>query len=82
MQMKREVGEKGQIVLPKDIREYFNLKPGTRIIFEIRGNEVVLRPERTGEEFVSYFCRTSRKPKKKISAKAIKKAIEEQYDLR
>ncbi len=79
MQMKRAVGEKGQIVLPKDIRDYLNIKPGTRVIFEVRGKEVVIKLERTGTEFVEYFCKTSSKLKKSVTAKEIKKTIEEQY---
>lgn len=69
-------------MLPKDIREYLKIKPGSRVIFEVRGNEVVLRPEKPGEDFVQYFCATSRKPKKKIRARTIKKTIEDQYGVR
>lgn len=76
--MKRELGEKGQVVLPKDIRDYLNIKPGTKVVFEIRGGEVIIRPAKNSKEFVDYFCRTSRKLKKSVSTKAIKKTIEKQ----
>lgn len=82
MQMKREVGQKGQIVLPKDVRDYLNIKPGSRIILEIRGTEVVLKPERTADDFVDYFSKTLKKPRRRISMRTIKKALEEEYDLR
>ena len=42
MRIKREVGEKGQMVLPKDIREHLNIKPGSGIVFEVRGDEVLV----------------------------------------
>ena len=42
MRIKREVGEKGQVVLPKDIREHLNIKPGSGIVFEVRGDEVLV----------------------------------------
>lgn len=39
-----KVSSKGQIVLPKDIRERFNIKPGDEVeIFEF-GREIVLVP--------------------------------------
>ena len=81
MRIKREVGEKGQVVLPKDIRDHLNIKPGSGVVFEVRGNEVILKPERTGKEFVDYFCATSRKLRKPVSLKTIKKTIEEQYGV-
>ncbi len=38
------VDSKGRIVLPKDIREKCGIKPGSRILVEVRGtNEVLLR---------------------------------------
>lgn len=78
--MKREVGEKGQIVLPKDIRDYLNIRPGSKIGFEIKGGEVIIKPVMTGKEFVEYFCSTSKKLKKPLSPKQIKKILDEQYE--
>ena len=80
MEMKREVGEKGQIVLPKDIREYLDIKPGSKVSFEIRGQEIVIKPVRTGREFVEYFCNTSKKLRKSLTIKDIKKTLDEQYE--
>ncbi|MBI3940729.1 MAG: AbrB/MazE/SpoVT family DNA-binding domain-containing protein [Acidobacteria bacterium] len=80
--MKRQIGSRGQIVLPKDIRDHFSIKPGTKVSFEVRRNEIVIKPEKLGEEFVDYFCSTSAKLKKGASVRAIKKLLEEGYDLR
>ena len=38
MIIKREISEKGQIVIPKDIREYLGLKEREKVIFEIKNN--------------------------------------------
>lgn len=36
---------KGQLTIPKDVRERLSLKPGTRFYVTIRGNEVVAMPK-------------------------------------
>ena len=38
------VGAKGQVVIPKEIRAMFHIKPGTRVHFEVRHGEIVLTP--------------------------------------
>ncbi|KIQ54874.1 AbrB/MazE/SpoVT family DNA-binding domain-containing protein [Meiothermus taiwanensis] len=44
--VKRRVGSKGQITLPKQIRELLGLEPGGEVLLELRGGEVVLRARR------------------------------------
>lgn len=39
---------KGQIVIPKRIREALGLRPGTKIIVELEDGKVVLRPVKEG----------------------------------
>ncbi len=77
MIIKREISEKGQIVIPKDIREYLGLKEREKVIFEIKNNEVVLKKEQTSEEFLKDFLDV---PKLKRPKKTIKEMILEQYD--
>lgn len=36
---------KGQLTIPKDVRDRLSLKPGTRFYVTIRGNEVVAMPK-------------------------------------
>lgn len=45
--MKTTVSSKGQVVIPKEIRDRHGLEPGTRLEVEDRGDVIVLR--RTGE---------------------------------
>ncbi len=80
MKMKREVGEKGQIVIPKDIREYAGIKPGSSVIFEIKGKEVIIKPEKTGKEFVEDFCNVPKNLRKDLDIKKIKKILDEQHE--
>lgn len=78
--MKRTVGEKGQIVLPKDVREFIGIKSGSEIVFEIRGREIVIKLEKSGEDFLKDFLDVPKR-KKPLTIKEIKKTLEEQYDL-
>ncbi len=38
------ITEKGQITIPKKIRDALNLKPSDKIIFVRRGNAIILKP--------------------------------------
>jgi len=40
------VSTKGQIVIPKEVRERFGLRPGTKIDVKLKGNEITLKPMR------------------------------------
>ena len=80
MRIRREIGEKGQVVIPRDIRELLGLKQGSSIVFEINDREVKIRPEKNAEEIVEDFFNVP-KIKKKLTQKEIKKAIEQQYEL-
>jgi AbrB family looped-hinge helix DNA binding protein len=40
---KATISRKGQISIPKTIREQLNLKPGTQLSLDVQGEKVVLR---------------------------------------
>lgn len=40
-----KVSSKGQVTLPSTVRIKLGIKAGSRIQFELRGDELVLRPE-------------------------------------
>ena len=47
--MATNITSKGQVTVPKSIRDYLGLKPGSAVIFErIPGGDVVLRPASRG----------------------------------
>jgi len=53
--MTRRIGAKGQVVIPKDVRDRAHLHPGDEVDFELRDGEVVLialrRPLALGGRF-------------------------------
>ena len=78
MLIEREIGEKGQVVIPKDIRSLLGLKVGQKIIFEVKENEVLIKSEQDPERFLEDFFNV---PKKNITMKQIKKLLDEKYDI-
>ena len=79
MIIRREIGEKGQIVIPKDIRKHLGLDIGINITLEVKDDELVKKKEKDPIATVEDFFNTP-KIKKKISTKELKKLYEEQYE--
>lgn len=71
MIIRRKVGPKGQVVIPKDIRDLLNIKPGSEILIELNGNEIVIRAAHDEENFLEKFIKTPKKLKEKIDYKKI-----------
>lgn len=76
MILKRKVGPKGQIVIPKDIRDYFKINAGSEIVFEVRQNEIIIRPAKKDKEFLEEFLNTPQKLKDPVDFKQI---LDKQY---
>jgi len=55
--MTGRIGAKGQVVIPKAVRERANLLPGDEVDFEFRADEIVMiarrRPARLGGRFAN-----------------------------
>ncbi len=76
MKMRRPIGQKGQIVIPKDLRDYLGLKEGGEVEFVIDNGKVLLKSAVTSEEAVEAYVRVV---KKKLRHHVeIKKIIEEE----
>lgn len=76
----RQLGEKGQVVIPKDVREILGLKERENIVFEIKDKEVNIKKEQDPEEFLVDFLNMP-KPKKNLTLKDLREIEEESYDL-
>jgi len=55
MIVKRKIGPKGQVVIPKDIRQHMGVEPGSEVIFEVREKEVVMEPSRAPADIVNEY---------------------------
>lgn len=80
MIMKRQIGEKGQIVIPKDVRKMFKINSGTTLTIEVEGDSIILKKEQDPEEFLKDFLDVP-KPKKNLTLKDLKKIEYESYGI-
>jgi len=47
LEIRMRVGPKGQVVIPKVLRNAFKIGPGTEVTFSIEAEKIVLRATRT-----------------------------------
>ena len=76
MILKKKLGPKGQLLIPKDIRNFIGIKPGGTVILEIIDDYIKIRANDLQNNFLNDFVKSHKKFKNK---KDIKKIIEEQY---
>lgn len=74
------MGEKGQVVIPRDIREILGVREGEEIVFEVVGDEVKIKKKEEIEKFLKEFFSIARL-KKDLTIRDLKKIEEESYDL-
>ena len=48
-----EIEERGRVLIPKELRQELNLKPGQKLIVERRGKEIVMKPPINKDKFIS-----------------------------
>jgi AbrB family looped-hinge helix DNA binding protein len=76
----KNLGPKGQVVIPKRMREAVGIKPGSQVILEMRDNEIVITKSTVKGTYTKYFISTvAPKLKKKVD---IKKIISEEVNSR
>ena len=81
MELERTISEKGQIVIPRDIREYLGIKSGSEVVFDINDGAVIMKPKKSGRDTVEEFCSISKKRFAKMSPRRLKKLLGEQYEV-
>lgn len=70
--------QKGQVAIPKSIRDYFHLKPHDKVHFEVQDEKIVATPAPTIDEMFGMF-KTSKPITKKEMKKAIRDATLEKF---
>ncbi|MGD0978269.1 MAG: AbrB/MazE/SpoVT family DNA-binding domain-containing protein [Candidatus Bathyarchaeia archaeon] len=76
----KSVGPKGQVVIPKRIRNALGLKPGVDVTIELRGDEIVISKPKIEGSYTEYYISTqSAKLKESVD---IKKMITEEVTQR
>ncbi len=63
MQVEGKVGSKGELFVPKKIREKLGLKPGKKVIFSVKKDKLIVEPIKSIEELLE------KKPKIIIDSK-------------
>ncbi|MEN9376421.1 MAG: hypothetical protein RL710_1578 [Pseudomonadota bacterium] len=48
--MQTTLTSKGQVTIPRDVRQHFGLKQGMAVTFEIEGDHIALRPARAPQQ--------------------------------
>ncbi len=81
MIIKRQIGEKGQVVIPKDIRTLLGLRAKSSVVFEVENSQVKIKSEKEPEKLVKEFFTVARTKGKGITLEDIKKIEDGSYDL-
>ena len=68
VKLRLKVGPKGQIVLPKIVRDKLGIKPRSYVIVDLKEDELTLRGGLDMEEFLEWL-KKSRKPVAKLVSK-------------
>jgi AbrB family looped-hinge helix DNA binding protein len=56
---KRNVGPKGQVVIPKRMRDTLGLNPGVEVILEMRDQEIIIKKPQVRGSYTEYYITTS-----------------------
>lgn len=61
------VGEKGQVTIPRQVRNLLEVKPGDRIVFISRDREIVMRKSKINKKLSEILSRGKPIPESSIS---------------
>lgn len=77
--IKMKVGPKGQVVIPKVLREEYNINPGDNVIFREENNKTII--EKVKSDPISVFEKIAKSKKRrfKLDVHAIEKEYEERW---
>ena len=68
----KNVGPKGQVVIPKRMRDAIGIRPGVEVLIETRENEIVITKPKIEGNYTEYYSSTRvPKLKKHVNIKEI-----------
>ncbi|MFW5904531.1 MAG: AbrB/MazE/SpoVT family DNA-binding domain-containing protein [Candidatus Saliniplasma sp.] len=76
--IEKKILKKGQVVIPKDIRDLLGLHEGDKVMIDIEGDIIKIRKEGNISEKLKTI---SEKHDKKISTEEIKKSLKDRYQV-
>jgi AbrB family looped-hinge helix DNA binding protein len=59
-----KVGAKGQVVIPKPIREQFHINSDTELIFDVEKEKITLQKKKSGLDILADFVNAAKSKKK------------------
>lgn len=62
IRLKSKIGERGQVVIPKPIREMFNLNSGGTVSFKVKDEKIIIEAKE-GDEILEEFLSEIEKKK-------------------
>lgn len=74
-----KVGPKGQVVIPKMFRKAIGVGPGSKVIFELRGSELLVKKPRIDIVKIAERIAKSGRPVKKIEPHEYVEELEERF---
>lgn len=73
------ITQKGQVAIPKEIRDHFNLKASDRLHFSVKKNKIIAEPVVTVEQMRG-FIKANKVLSKKEMKRIIRDAVVEKYE--
>ena len=70
--------QKGQVSIPKSIRDYFNLKPFDKVHFAVKDNKIIAEPV-LDTRAMRGFIKTNKVLSKADMKKVIREAVVQKY---
>jgi AbrB family looped-hinge helix DNA binding protein len=68
----KNLGPKGQVVIPKQMRDTLGIKPGAQVTLEMREDEIVISKPKIEGKYTDYYSSTrASKLKKTVNIKEI-----------
>jgi AbrB family looped-hinge helix DNA binding protein len=77
---RKSIGPKGQVVIPKQMRDALGLKPGVEVVLDRKGDEIVISKPKIEGSYTDYFAATQGPKLKKLVN--IKKLLSEEVEYR